>query len=99
VMYLTRPQIEATLSVVERRSSVGSRLVVMYHRPAAFLVVLGLWVGRLGEPLRSAFSPEQMRALLAQYRFTVRRDDDIPTLGRAFGGEIASASRPLGHAR
>jgi len=99
VMYLARPAIAATLAIVARRSPPGSRLVVAYHAPALILKLVGWIVGRAGEPLRSAFRPQEMRQLLARHGFAVVRDDDLPTLAQTVTPEVAAAVRPLRHFR
>src|SRR5262245_7653051 len=67
VMYLSQADIEATLAVIARRSAPGSRLVLLYLRPALISWFVGFIVRRAGEPFRSSFSPDQMRALLARH--------------------------------
>jgi methyltransferase (TIGR00027 family) len=99
VMYLTRPQIEATLEVIARRSAARSQLIVAYHQPALILVLFGFLVRRLGEPLRSAFRAEQMRELLAAYGFRVTRDEDVPTIGARISACVGQQTRRLVHAR
>ncbi|HEU0176393.1 MAG TPA: class I SAM-dependent methyltransferase [Blastocatellia bacterium] len=99
VMYLTQADVEATLTVIERRSAAGSRLIVAYHSPALMLRLIGPIVRRLGEPLRSAFTADTMRTLLARYGFGVVRDDDLPTIGGALSAEIAQATRMMKHLR
>jgi len=99
VMYLTPADIEATLDVIKRRSVSGSRLIVMYHSPALMLRLIGLIVRRIGEPLRSSFTADTMRALLARYGFGVVWDADMPTIGCAMSAEIAQATRRMKHLR
>jgi O-methyltransferase involved in polyketide biosynthesis len=98
-MYLTASEIDATLSVVARRSAPGSRLVIAYHSPAFFLAVVGLIVRRLGEPLRSVHTPDGMRALLAAHGFDVRSDHDLRSLGTAQPPDVARATRVMKHLR
>lgn len=98
VMYLARRDIEATLAVVARRSAAGSRLVVLYHRPALMLAIIGLVVHRVGEPLRSAFTPDQMRAMLARHGFQVARDRSAADLGAEIPA-LAEAMKPIKHLR
>jgi hypothetical protein len=98
-MYLTQNDIEATLAVVERRSAPGSRLVVVYHAPAFLLSIVGLFLKRLGEPLRSAFEPERMRALLARYGFDTIEDQDLTRIGASLSPEIAAGVRRVKHMR
>jgi methyltransferase (TIGR00027 family) len=99
VMYLALRDIEATLDVVARRSSPGSRLVVLYHVPALVLRLIGPIVRWVGEPLRSAFRPEAMRALLAKHRLEVVRDQELPEIGRATSAELGEATSFAKHLR
>jgi methyltransferase (TIGR00027 family) len=99
VMYLTRAEIEATLAVIARRSTASSQLVVNYHRPALVTLRVGLLVRRMGEPLRSSFSAEAMRELLAKHGFRVTRDEDLPTLGARVSPEVGAGAKVLSHAR
>jgi methyltransferase (TIGR00027 family) len=99
VMYLTPADVEKTLAVVARRSAAGSRLIVLYHSPAVILRLVGLLVRRLGEPLRSTFTPPAMRALLAQHGFAVIHDDDLPTLAAPLSAELARETRVVKHMR
>jgi methyltransferase (TIGR00027 family) len=99
VMYLDLPAIEASLSIIAGRSAPGSRLIVFYHRPAWYLHLIGLGLRRLGEPLRSAFTPEQMRALLNRHGFSVVRDEDLPTIGARLGPEIQHGMHSMRHCR
>jgi len=71
VMYLTPAQLNSTLAVVAERSAPGSHLVILYHRPAPTLWLIGLMVRRVGEPLRSSYTDWQMAALLDAHGFDV----------------------------
>jgi methyltransferase (TIGR00027 family) len=99
VMYLTPADVEATLAVIERRSAAGSRLIVAYHSPALMLRFVGLIVRRLGEPLRSAFTADALRALLAKHGFGVIQDEDLPTIAATLSADIAHATRVMKHLR
>ena len=99
VMYLTRAEIETTLSTVEARSAPGSRLIVAYHQPALVLLLVALIVRRLGEPIRTVLTPHQMQALLARYGFSARWDRDLPTIGTELSAEIGRATRLMRHLR
>jgi methyltransferase (TIGR00027 family) len=99
VMYLTADSIEASLRVIEGRSADKSRLIVAYHSPAFLLRIVGLIVRRLGEPLRSVFTADAMRALLDKHRFTVSRDDNLPELGSSFSEDVARATKVMKHMR
>jgi methyltransferase (TIGR00027 family) len=99
VMYLTPAQIESTLAVLERRSAIGSRLCVLYHRPALLLQVINAVVARLGEPLRSHQTAAQMRTLLARFGFSVVSDRDMSEIGASFGRGLGEALRSTRHLR
>jgi hypothetical protein len=53
-------------------------------------------VGRLGEPLRTNLSPQEMRLLLSKYRFTAVRDEDLHTIRTALAAECGE-TRVNGH--
>jgi methyltransferase (TIGR00027 family) len=79
VMYLSRPAIGATLRDVSRLSATGSGLAVTYIEPDMRLwpAVRGIARGLLallGEPLATALSPVELRAMLAEAGFTVSSD-------------------------
>ena len=89
----------ATVAVIARRSAPTSRLMVLYHSPAVLLKIVGPIVRRLGEPLRSVFTAEQMRALLSRHGFTVVSDQDIRTIGAAMSRAVRESTRPITHMR
>jgi methyltransferase (TIGR00027 family) len=95
VMYLERPDIEATLGVIERRSAPGSRLVVVYQSPSVVRKSVGLFLRLVGEPFRSAFTAEQMRALLSGFGFGRIEDDDLATIADRLSGGFADVARLL----
>ncbi len=99
VMYLAQPDIEKTLEILQRRSATKSRLIVLYHTPALILRLVGFVVSRLGEPLKSKFKREQMRALLGRYRFGVVEDTDMATLGARTSAALHAATKPISHLR
>jgi methyltransferase (TIGR00027 family) len=99
VMYLTRAEIESTLSAVEARSAQGSRLIVMYHQPALILLLLAVMVRRLGEPIRTVLTQRQMQKLLDRYGFSTRWDRDLPVIGSALSPEVGRATRLMRHIR
>ena len=99
VMYLTQADIEATLAVLQRRSAPHSTLVIAYHSPALILKVVGLFLRRIGEPLRSAFLPERMRELLARYGFRSISDRGLPEIGHALSPDIARGAARVKHLR
>jgi methyltransferase (TIGR00027 family) len=99
VMYLHRRDIEATLQVVQARSSLGSRLIIAYHQPALMLFVIALIVRRLGEPIRTVLTPGQMRTLLEQHAFDVHSDEGLPTIGARVSRQVARATRLMKHLR
>jgi len=99
VMYLTRAEVEATLEVVARRSTPGSRLVVAYAAPGLLLPLVHFMLKRIGEPFRSVYSAAAMKKLLAAHGFTVIRDQDIPSLARPLSDRVWRATRRLRHIR
>jgi methyltransferase (TIGR00027 family) len=99
VMYLALPDIEATLAVIAHRSTVGSRLIIVYHAPALMLKIVGWMVRRVGEPLRSAFKPLEMRALLSKHGFSVLLDEDIRTTAAKLSPTLLRSTRLLRHMR
>jgi methyltransferase (TIGR00027 family) len=99
VMYLTPEQVEATLTVIAKRSTAGSRLSVLYHAPALMLRVVGLVVRRMGEPLRSSYTPDSLNALLRRYGFEVARDENPPMLAARLGRELSRRVRMVKHLR
>ena len=62
-----------------------------------YMSVVGLFVRRLGEPLRSVFTPDAMCALLAKYQLRVVRDRDMRSIGAALSPEVARATRVAHH--
>jgi len=96
VMYLAPPDIAATLAAIERRSAAASRLIVVYHRPALVLRLMRPVMRRIGEPLRSAFTAEAMRALLAEHGFAVVRDQTVAEISAA-SPAIAQKIRAMRH--
>jgi len=99
VMYLRRSEIEATLGTLKSRSAPGSRLIVAYHQPALMILVLAVIVRRLGEPIRTVLTSNQMRKLLAGYGFCTRWDRDLPSIGSGLSAEIGRATRLMRHLR
>jgi methyltransferase (TIGR00027 family) len=99
VMYLALADIEATLRVIARRSPPGSRLVVVYHAPSPLVRLLGFIVKRMGEPLKSSFTPSAIRALLDKYGFMAHRDESIASLGAPLDRATARAMRRITHLR
>jgi methyltransferase (TIGR00027 family) len=99
VMYLSLADIEATLSVVSRRSAPGSRLIILYHSPALFLTLVGILVRQLGEPLRSSQTAAEMEALLGRHGFRVLKDENMPTIGAAISPELVTGTKTVKHMR
>ena len=99
VMYLAPSDIAATLAVIERRSAAASRLVVVYHHPALVLRLMRPVMRWIGEPLRSAFTVDAMRELLARHGFAVMRDQGLPEISAALSPDIARRTRAMKHLR
>lgn len=97
VMYLALPAIEATMAIVAKRSAPGSRLVILYVRPALRVAIVNLVTSRMGEPMRSKFKADEMRALLGRYRFEVARDRDAGEIGAAISAELGREARVAKH--
>lgn len=95
VMYLERPEIEATLNVIAARSAPGSQLVILYISPSVIRQAVGLLLRLVGEPFRSTFTADDMRTLLTGFDFTVVRDDDLARIGTALSAEFADATLVL----
>jgi O-methyltransferase involved in polyketide biosynthesis len=87
-MYLSRAEIEATLDVMGRRSSAGSRLVVLYLTPSRFVRALRFLGRATDEPLRSLLAPEDIRALVARFGFVVTSDEALPALARRLSDDV-----------
>ncbi|HET7506319.1 MAG TPA: hypothetical protein VFK02_35110 [Kofleriaceae bacterium] len=77
----------------------ASRLLVLYHCPSILLRFVGSFVRRLGEPLRSVFSAEQMRALLTRHGFTVVHDENLRAIGAAMSRPVRRGTRAINHMR
>jgi methyltransferase (TIGR00027 family) len=99
VMYLTREDVEATLSIVAQRSARGSRLIIAYVSPALLRWLVALAVRRLGEPFLSAFTPGAMRDLLAKHGFRALADRDVATIARALSPKLGREARAVRHLR
>lgn len=99
VMYLAPADIAATLGVIGRRSAARSRLVVVYHRPAFALRIMRPVMRRIGEPLRSSFTAEAMKALLATHGFAVVRDQALPEIDAGLAPEVTRRTRAMQHIR
>jgi hypothetical protein len=61
--------------------------------------LVGVVVRRLGEPLRSVFTAEAMRVLLAKHGFRVVSDHGLPEIGQRLSENVARATRRLRHMR
>jgi O-methyltransferase involved in polyketide biosynthesis len=99
VMYLERAAIEATLRVIEHRSAPKSRLIVAYHSPTTLLRSIGFFLRGIGEPIRSAFTQDELRALLLGCGFKVTEDDDLPAIARKLSPQLARSIRLVRHLR
>jgi len=99
VMYLERAAIEATLAVVQRRSAPGSHLILLYLSRALILPLVAFFLRRIGEPIRSLFTPDQMCTLLARHGFTVTRDEGLPAIAARLSADLARDTRIMKHMR
>jgi methyltransferase (TIGR00027 family) len=96
VPYLTPAEVETTVAALAALSAPGSRLVVNYQAPsrrAAIGRVIAKGLATLsrrpnpfaGEPRRSAWMPDSLRALLSPAGLRVTSDDDLLTLSERLG--------------
>jgi len=96
VPYLTPAEVETTVAALAALSAPGSRLVVNYQAPsrrAAVGRVIAKGLATLsrrpnpfaGEPRRSAWTPDSLRALLSPAGLSVTSDDDLLTLSERLG--------------
>ena len=99
VMYLTASQADATLAVVQKRSAEKSRVVVAYFQPTALLWIIRPVLARVGEPLRSTHTTEQMRALLGRFGFHAQRDVDVASVAAELSVGEPGAMRRMRHLR
>jgi methyltransferase (TIGR00027 family) len=99
VMYLTGEQIDATLRVIRGRSAPASRISVAYVQPALKSLVLAWFFRRIGEPMRSAHTKAEMRALLARHGFEAMNDEDCLQIGRRLSPEVARGAKDTRHLR
>jgi methyltransferase (TIGR00027 family) len=100
VMYLTEEEVRSTLAVVAKRSAPGSRIVIAYLTRSNMLHrVVAIFVRSMGEPFRSAFTPDAMRALLAEHDFAAVRDENIPTIASGLSSELGHLTRHVDHLR
>jgi O-methyltransferase involved in polyketide biosynthesis len=98
-MYLTPAQVDATLAQIAHRSAPKSRLIAQYNERALIMTLLGLSLRRIGEPLRSAWSPAEMRALLERHGFKVTRDESLATIAQSLSSELGQKVRRVRHTR
>lgn len=99
VMYLALPDIERTLAVVQRRSASASRITVLYHCRGWILMLVAPIVWLLGEPIRSIFQPDKMKALLRRFGYEVVRDEGIPAIAARISSDLVKDTRIMGHLR
>lgn len=91
VPYLTRGQVQATMTAIAARTAPGSALVVNYQAPSARARAGRLLARVLGssatsaEPWRSLWRPSEMAELFAAHGFRAVSDDDLLTLAHRLG--------------
>ena len=102
VPYLTSAEVNDSLTIIKQRSAPGSRLVIVYQAPPFAAPSTGPAAsppfGQVGlsrsEPLRSFWTPAQMRQLLERAAFRVAADQDLVELATACGADL-SLSGPM----
>lgn len=85
VTYLTLPELEVSLAGMAQRSAPGSRVLLTYNEGGRVRSLLGAVTARVGEPQRSSFRPEAMRALVEKHGLRVREDLDGLERAARFG--------------
>jgi methyltransferase (TIGR00027 family) len=101
VPYLTKAQVDAVVADIATVSAPGSTLIVNYQSPGVRAFVgraaarlLSMMAGgddpTAGEPMRSTWTADSMRALLVRHRFLVESDRDLATIARELAAEIGS---------
>ena len=91
-MYLTRDAMRATLASIAKRSAPGSTVIINYHAENR------RWFARLmfrliGEPMISAWSPDQMAKELKATGFEVLEDSGLADWNAKWAGGQANVSR------
>jgi hypothetical protein len=71
----------------------------MYLGRSLLLPVIAFLVRRAGEPLRSLFTADQLRALLARYGFAVARDEGLPAIAARLSADLGRDTRVMKHMR
>jgi methyltransferase (TIGR00027 family) len=104
IPYLTPSEVEATLQAVRRCSAHGSRIAIAYQAPStreagapsAAAAAQQLWQS---EPLRSWWTADEMRDLLARAGFQVTSDRDLVDLAATLGADLSGAGPGVGDGR
>jgi methyltransferase (TIGR00027 family) len=92
VMYLTHDAMRSTLAAVAERSAPGSTLIVNYHAEhRRFLAKLMFWL--IGEPMISAWKPDEMLAVLRTVGFVVHEDSGMHDWNARFAQGGAKVDR------
>jgi methyltransferase (TIGR00027 family) len=99
VMYLSPAHVEATLGVIQTRSAPGSHVIILYLSPSLLIRVMGLLGYLFGELLRSDFTADQMRELLARFGFEATDDRDLETIARSVLDDPRGTSWAVRHLR
>ncbi|HVZ33565.1 MAG TPA: hypothetical protein VG963_14135, partial [Polyangiaceae bacterium] len=80
-------------------SAPKSRLIVAYFTRALILTLVAPLVRRLGEPLKTIFSVEEMHALLEKHGFLAVADQGLAELGEALSPALGRATKRMQHLR
>jgi methyltransferase (TIGR00027 family) len=92
VMYLTHDAMRATLAAVAQRSAPGSTLIINYHTEHRGLIARVIF-RLIGEPQISAWTPEEMAAVLHSAGFEVREDTGMTEWNARFAQRNARVER------
>lgn len=91
-MYLTRDAMRATLAGIAGTSAPGSTLIVNYH-VAHRAIIARLLFRLIGEPMISAWTPEEMAADLRAANFVVSEDTGMADWNARFAKGEANVDR------
>jgi len=92
VMYLTHDAVRATLATVAERSVPRSTLIINYHTEHRGLIARVMF-RLIGEPQISAWTPEEMAAVLYSAGFEIREDTGMTEWNARFAERNARVER------
>ena len=93
ITYLTPADVEASLDVIAARSAPGSRLLATYNESGVLRWLVSRVTKPSGEPVKAAYAPSAMRALLEARGFTVTSDRDGLARARRWSKRVSPIDR------